>query len=191
MRTSDLLYLSIAEIHHKIKNKEMCPSDLIDASFQQMARSEKTVNAFLYVDEERTRHLAKQLDQKLMTAREHISPLFGLPYGIKDNICTQGIPTTCASKALDGYLPPLDATIYRRLVEANTVLVGKCNMDEFGMGSTTENSAYLITTNPWNYNHVPGGSSGGSAAAVAAGEIFFQSVRIRAVQSDSQQPSAV
>ena len=128
------------------------------------------VQAFLALNRE---NALKQADELEETPFEERGPLFGLPVGVKDNIVTEGIETTASSKILEGFNPIYDATVVRKLREAGMITVGKINMDEFAMGSSNENSAYKKTKNPWNLAHVPGGSSGGSAAAVAAGEVPF------------------
>ncbi len=130
------------------------------------------VQAFLQLDEERARAYAKELDEAVDGRSEH-GLLFGMPIGVKDNIVTKGLRTTCSSKILENFDPIYDATVVERLQAAEAVTIGKLNMDEFAMGSSTENSAYKATKNPWNLDTVPGGSSGGSAYAVAAGEVPF------------------
>lgn len=133
---------------------------------------EGKVQAFLTLDEENARNKAKQLDEKL-AGGDSTGILFGMPIGIKDNIVTKGVRTTCASKILENFDPIYDATVMQKLHHAETVMIGKLNMDEFAMGGSTETSHYQRTYNPWNLDYVPGGSSGGSAAAVAAGEVPF------------------
>lgn len=161
---------TIKELEEKLHNKEITAEDLVNESLNRIKEVDQEVNAFLTVDEENARAKAKQLD-----IEDDVSAkLFGIPAGIKDNIMTKGVKTTCASKFLDNFEDPLyDATVIQKLNKEKSVMVGKLNMDEFAMGSSTENSAYKITRNPWNTDHVPGGSSGGSAAAVAAGEVLF------------------
>jgi aspartyl-tRNA(Asn)/glutamyl-tRNA(Gln) amidotransferase subunit A len=133
---------------------------------------EDKVKAFLTLDEENARSKAKEMDSKLGTD-ESKGLLFGMPIGIKDNIVTKGLRTTCASKILENFNPIYDATVINKLHSADTITIGKLNMDEFAMGSSTENSGFQKTSNPWNLETVPGGSSGGSAASVAAGEVPF------------------
>jgi aspartyl-tRNA(Asn)/glutamyl-tRNA(Gln) amidotransferase subunit A len=162
----------ISELHNMLHKKEISVSDLVDESFKRIAEVEDKVQAFLTLDEENARAKAKELDEKLATENE-FGLLFGMPIGIKDNIVTKGLRTTCASKILYNFDPIYDATVMQRLHEADAITIGKLNMDEFAMGSSTENSGFQLTRNPWDLERVPGGSSGGSAAAVAAGEVPF------------------
>lgn len=155
-----------------LHKKEISVSDLVDESFKRIAKVEDKVQAFLTLNEEQARAKAKELDEKLATEKE-FGLLFGMPIGIKDNIVTKGLRTTCASKILYNFDPIYDATVMQRLHEADAITIGKLNMDEFAMGSSTENSGFQLTRNPWDLERVPGGSSGGSAAAVAAGEVPF------------------
>ncbi|HLS06780.1 MAG TPA: Asp-tRNA(Asn)/Glu-tRNA(Gln) amidotransferase subunit GatA [Bacillota bacterium] len=161
---------TIKELENKLHKKEISPSELVDLSFQQIHDVEDDVKAFITLNEEQARKQAKKLDDEPVNKAK----LFALPIGIKDNIVTKGLRTTGASQFLNNFDDPLyDATAVERLKDEQVITIGKLNMDEFGMGSTTENSSYHVTRNPWNLNHVPGGSSGGSAAAVAAGEVLF------------------
>ena len=162
----------IAELHSLIHKKEISITDLVEQSFKRIHEVDDRVQAFLTLDEENARSYAKALDETVGLDKEH-GLLFGLPIGVKDNIVTKGIRTTCASKMLASFDSIYDATVVEKLKAAQTVTIGKINMDEFAMGSSNENSAYATTRNPWNLDRVPGGSSGGSAAAVAAGEVFF------------------
>lgn len=160
---------TLKELQEKLHNKEITVTDLVDASYARIKEVDDEVKAFLTLDEENARAAAKELDEQ-----GGDNPLFGIPIGIKDNIVTKGLRTTCASKFLDNFTDPLyDATVVSKLKDKKTVTIGKLNMDEFAMGSSNENSAYFATRNPWNTDYVPGGSSGASAAAVAAGEVFF------------------
>ncbi|ULN61490.1 Asp-tRNA(Asn)/Glu-tRNA(Gln) amidotransferase subunit GatA [Bacillus velezensis] len=162
----------ITELKQMIHKKEIKISDLVDESYKRIASVDDKVQAFLQLDEERARVYAKELDEAVDGRSEH-GLLFGMPIGVKDNIVTKGLRTTCSSKILENFDPIYDATVVERLQAAEAVTIGKLNMDEFAMGSSTENSAYKATKNPWNLDTVPGGSSGGSAAAVAAGEVPF------------------
>ncbi|NRR27518.1 Asp-tRNA(Asn)/Glu-tRNA(Gln) amidotransferase subunit GatA [Bacillus velezensis] len=162
----------ITELKQMIHKKEIEISDLVDESYKRIASVDDKVQAFLQLDEERARAYAKELDEAVDGRSEH-GLLFGMPIGVKDNIVTKGLRTTCSSKILENFDPIYDATVVERLQAAEAVTIGKLNMDEFAMGSSTENSAYKATKNPWNLDTVPGGSSGGSAAAVAAGEVPF------------------
>jgi aspartyl-tRNA(Asn)/glutamyl-tRNA(Gln) amidotransferase subunit A len=163
---------SIADLHERLHKKELTVSDLVDQSYKRINEVEDKVQAFLTLNEENAREIAKNLDSKLGTD-EARGLLFGMPIGIKDNIVTQNLRTTCASKILENFDPIYDATVMQKLKQAETITIGKLNMDEFAMGSSTENSGYQKTKNPWNIETVPGGSSGGSAASVAAGEVLF------------------
>ncbi|WP_010097414.1 Asp-tRNA(Asn)/Glu-tRNA(Gln) amidotransferase subunit GatA [Ornithinibacillus scapharcae] len=161
---------SIKEIEAKLHNKEITVSDLVDTSYKRIHEVDDKVHAFLTLDEESARAKAKELDGETDTTAK----LFGIPAGIKDNIVTKGLRTTCASQFLRNFDDPLyDATVVDKLHAEKAVTIGKLNMDEFAMGSSNENSSFTPTRNPWNTDYVPGGSSGGSAAAVAAGEVLF------------------
>jgi aspartyl-tRNA(Asn)/glutamyl-tRNA(Gln) amidotransferase subunit A len=163
----------ISELHRLLHKKEISVSDLVDESFRRIGEVEEKVQAFLTLNEENARAKAKELDDKLAKEENNFGTLFGMPIGIKDNIVTKGLRTTCASKILYNFDPIYDATVMERLNEAGAITIGKLNMDEFAMGSSTENSGFQLTRNPWDLERVPGGSSGGSAAAVAAGEVPF------------------
>ncbi|WP_368658343.1 Asp-tRNA(Asn)/Glu-tRNA(Gln) amidotransferase subunit GatA [Metabacillus halosaccharovorans] len=162
----------ISELKELLHKKEITVSDLVDESYQRIQAVDDKVGAFLALNEENARSYAKELDEAL-DSRNEFGLLFGMPIGVKDNIVTKGLRTTCASKILENFDPIYDATVVKHLQNAEAVTIGKLNMDEFAMGSSTENSGYKPTRNPWNLETVPGGSSGGSAAAVAAGEVPF------------------
>lgn len=167
-----LFQYRLPELHNMLQGKEISVSELTEQSLAAIAERDSKVHAFLTLNEEGARQSARALDDKLASGAER-GLLFGLPAGIKDNIVTKGLRTTCASKFLDNFQPIYDATVVSKLRQADAVTVGKLNMDEFAMGGSNENSAYGAVRNPWNLEHVPGGSSGGSAAAVAAGEVLF------------------
>lgn len=161
---------TIRELEEKLHNKEINVQDLVEESYNRIKEVDGDVHAFLTLNEDEARVKAKELDE----AEDKSASLFGMPAGIKDNIMTKGLRTTCASQFLDNFNDPLyDATVVEKLNKENIVNIGKLNMDEFAMGSSNENSSYTPTRNPWNTDYVPGGSSGGSAAAVAAGEVLF------------------
>ncbi|WP_462412775.1 Asp-tRNA(Asn)/Glu-tRNA(Gln) amidotransferase subunit GatA [Neobacillus sp. Marseille-QA0830] len=162
----------VSDLHELLQKKELKVADLVDESYKRIQDVEDKVQAFLTLDEERARQTAKSLDDKL-EADPAAGLLFGMPIGLKDNLVTKGLRTTCASKILENFDPIYDATVVQKLQQAETVTIGKLNMDEFAMGSSNENSGFQKTRNPWNLDRVPGGSSGGSAAAVAAGEVLF------------------
>lgn len=163
---------SLKELQGLLLKKEISVSDLVDTSFKRIEQVDETVGAFLTLNEESARQQAKMLDEALAKGEVQGS-LFGMPIGVKDNIVTKNLRTTCASKILENFDPIYDATVVQKLQQAGTVTIGKLNMDEFAMGSSNENSAYKTVRNPWNTDCVPGGSSGGSAASVAAGEVLF------------------
>ena len=162
----------VSDLHELLHKKEMTVSDLVNESYKRIQEVDDKVQAFLTLDEEKARATAKNLDEKLGTD-ESKGLLFGMPIGVKDNIVTKDLRTTCASKILENFDPIYNATVVDQLHKAETITIGKLNMDEFAMGSSNENSYFKKTRNPWNLDTVPGGSSGGSAASVAAGEVLF------------------
>lgn len=160
---------SIRELHDQLIRKERSAVEITKEALSRIEQLEPKLHSFICVTADRALEQARQVDAKI-AAGDDIGPLAGIPVGIKDNMCTRGIPTTCASRMLENFVPPYESTVTEKLLQAGAICVGKTNLDEFAMGSSTENSAFQRTANPWDLERVPGGSSGGSAAAVAAGE---------------------
>jgi aspartyl-tRNA(Asn)/glutamyl-tRNA(Gln) amidotransferase subunit A len=165
---SDFTQLTIHEAYGLLREKQLSSVELTGAYLARLKKVEPSVRAFVTVTEELALQQARRADEAIAAGR--IGPLTGIPLAIKDVICTRGVRTTCSSKMLENFVPPYDATVMEKLNAAGAVMLGKANMDEFAMGSSTENSAFFPTRNPWDLERVPGGSSGGSAVAVAAGE---------------------
>ena len=169
--TTDHNQLTIHEVHQLLKSKELSSVELTKATLKRIHNLEPKVHAFVTITDDLALKQAQRADELIVAG--DLSPLTGIPVLIKDNMCTKGILTTCSSKMLENFVPPYDATVVERLLALGAVIIGKANMDEFAMGSSTENSALFTTHNPWDFSRVPGGSSGGSAAAVAAGETIY------------------
>lgn len=184
----DITALSATELGEKIKKKEISVVEAVKAQIEKIKGLDEEYGCYITVMEEEAYKRAELVQQEIDKGEYADSPLAGVPVAVKDNICTKGVKTTCASNILSNFIPPYNATVVEKLEAAGAVIIGKTNMDEFAMGSTTETSHFKITKNPRNTSHVPGGSSGGSAAAVAAGEAFY------ALGSDTggsiRQPSA-
>lgn len=168
----ELYNLSIREAHALLRAGKVSSVELTRAALERIRQTDPHLHAYVTVVEEMALEQAKKADERFRTG-ENLTLLTGIPFGVKDCISTRGVRTTCASRILENYIPPYNATVMERLSAAGAVLIGKQNMDEFGMGSSCENSAFFPTRNPWNLDRVPGGSSGGSAAAVAAGQGLF------------------
>ena len=164
-----ILELTAVELGKKIKDKEITVVEATKAALEQIKAVESDVHGYVSYDEESALKRAEEV-QKGIDDGTYTGPLAGVPIAIKDNICTKGYTTTCSSKILENFVPTYSAQAVENLIKEGVVFLGKTNMDEFAMGSTTETSAYGVTRNPWDLEHVPGGSSGGSAAVVAAGE---------------------
>lgn len=159
--------LSITRLKDKLESGEVTSVDLIEEYFKRIEKYDNSIKAFLTLNKEEALKKAKEIDEKRKNG-EQLGYLAGIPVAIKDNISTKGLKTTCASNIIKDYIPPFDATVIENLKNADAIIIGKTNLDEFAMGSSTETSAFQITKNPWDISRVPGGSSGGSAAAVAS-----------------------
>ena len=166
-----LYALTIHEAHDLLRRREVSSLELTTSVLEKIEDSDQQIRAYITATPEVALEQARQADRTI--AAGDIGPLTGIPVALKDNICTKGVLTTCSSKILENFVPPYDATVVERLRQAGSVLVGKTNMDEFAMGSSTDYSAFFPTHNPWDLSRVPGGSSGGSAAAVLANETIF------------------
>jgi aspartyl-tRNA(Asn)/glutamyl-tRNA(Gln) amidotransferase subunit A len=168
---NDLHQLTISQAHQLLKERKISALELTRASLAHLAKVEDKVQACVTTIEDAALEQAKEADKAISSGK--IKPLTGIPALIKDVICTRGIKTTCSSKILENFIPPYDATVIEKLKASNAVVLGKTNMDEFAMGSSTENSAFSPTRNPWDLDRVPGGSSGGSAVAVSTDEAIY------------------
>ena len=167
-----LIYESMKRQSEMLKAKEISSVELTNAYLDQIEKTDEALGAYLFVDREGALKSARRVDEKRLIG-EHLGSLAGIPMGLKDNICTTDMPTTCASKMLEGYMSPFDSTVVTLLKDAGAVILGKLNMDEFAMGASTENSYFKKTRNPVLPDRVPGGSSGGSAAAVAGHQAAY------------------
>lgn len=167
-----LMSLTAVELGKQIQKKEVTAVDATREALAAIDACEKSVHSFVTVDAERALQRAQEVQEQIASG-SLTSPLAGVPVAIKDNMCTKGLKTTCSSKILYNFIPTYTSEAVLRLERAGAIILGKTNMDEFAMGSTTETSAYGVTKNPWNTGHVPGGSSGGSCAAVAAEECAY------------------
>jgi aspartyl-tRNA(Asn)/glutamyl-tRNA(Gln) amidotransferase subunit A len=168
----ELNNLTIREAHEMLINKQISSVELTTSVLEKIQKTDPKIHAYLTVTEHQALEQAQLADDRLY-AKDQVTPLAGIPFAVKDCISTRNIRTTCGSKILENYIPQYDATIIRKLRNAGAIILGKHNMDEFGMGSSCENSAFFITKNPWDLDRVPGGSSGGSAASVSAGSSLF------------------
>ncbi|KUO53586.1 MAG: glutamyl-tRNA amidotransferase [Desulfitibacter sp. BRH_c19] len=168
----ELYNYTITEIQDKLKSNEISVTDVTKSVLKRIEKSDSKVKAYIEVTGEKALQAAKEIDDEIHSEKK-LSPLAGIPMAIKDNMCIDGIKTTCGSKILENFVSPYNATVIEKLNAQKAILLGKLNMDEFAMGSSTENSAFFKTCNPWDLKKVPGGSSGGSAASVASDEAFF------------------
>ncbi|MFN3967073.1 MAG: amidase, partial [Endomicrobiia bacterium] len=159
---------SAIAIKEKIKNREISAIKVTEYFLDRIKKIDPKINSFISVFESDALSCAEKIDSEIKSGKNS-GELAGLPIAIKDNICVRGQPTTCASKILENYIAPYNATVIEKLNVAGAIIIGKTNMDEFAMGSSTENSSFKITKNPWNIDYIPGGSSGGSAACISAG----------------------
>lgn len=165
----ELFELSAHELHSKLEKKEISAEEIVKSVLGRISKVENSVSAFMTINIGQAISRAKEIDGQIASGKQ-LTALTGIPIAIKDNLCTRGILTTASSKILQNYIPPYNATVVEKILQAGAIPIGKTNLDEFAMGSSTENSAYKVTKNPWNLGTVPGGSSGGSAASIAADE---------------------
>jgi aspartyl-tRNA(Asn)/glutamyl-tRNA(Gln) amidotransferase subunit A len=164
--------LTVHELGDLLRDKKVSSTELTKAVLNRISKVEPKVGSYITINSDEALKRAEEIQDKINRG-EALSPLAGIPMALKDNMCTEGVPTTCASKMLNNFVPPYNSTVASKLQSEDTVLLGKLNLDEFAMGSTTENSYFKCTKNPWDLERVPGGSSGGSASSVAAGEVIF------------------
>src|ERR1041384_1159332 len=163
-----LAQLTLHDAADRLRKREFTAVELTEAVYERISETEPRVGAYLTLAHDKALEDAARADE--MLKQNHAGPVLGIPLAIKDNVLTKGLRTTCASKILGDFIPPYDATVIGKIRSAGAVIIGKTNLDEFAMGSSAENSAFFPTHNPWNLERIPGGSSGGSAAAVAADE---------------------
>jgi len=168
----ELFELTAHELHAKLDRKETSAEEIVKSVLGRISRVENSVSAFMTINIDEAITKAKEIDEQIANGKQ-LTALTGIPIAIKDNLCTRGILTTASSKILRNYIPPYNATVVEKILQAGAIPIGKTNLDEFAMGSSTENSAYKVTKNPWNLGTVPGGSSGGSAACIAANEAIL------------------
>ncbi|RKD28997.1 Asp-tRNA(Asn)/Glu-tRNA(Gln) amidotransferase subunit GatA [Thermohalobacter berrensis] len=168
----DLNNFTIHELRDKLRKKEISSEELVNRYFKRIEKVEGKVESYITLTKEEALKKAKEVDEKLAKGEE-LGDLAGIPVAVKDNIVTEGVKTTCGSKMLENFVPPYDATVTKKLKDEDAIILGKTNLDEFAMGSSTENSAFKTTKNPWDLSRVPGGSSGGSAAAVVSDEAVY------------------
>ncbi len=168
MNNNNLNFLPAHKLNKMLKNREISSRDIVASILSAIEKVDDKINAYIRVEKEGMLKDAEKVD-KYISGGGTLQDFTGIPIAIKDNICTQGITTTCASKILQNYVSVYDATVIKKLKKQNYILTGKANMDEFAMGSSNENSAFGVVRNPWDTGRVPGGSSGGPAASVAAG----------------------
>ncbi len=167
----ELYSQTISELRDLLDRKEVSVKEVVNSIYQRIDRVEEKIKAFVTITEDKALEMAEKAQKKLNSEETQESKsILGIPVAIKDNMCTKGIRTTCSSKILYNFIPPYESTVTSRLIEHGYVLIGKTNLDEFAMGSSTENSGFHVTRNPWDLERAPGGSSGGSAAAVASDE---------------------
>lgn len=164
--------MTIHELHALLRSRQVSATEIVESVYNRINQVEGVIQSYVTLNKNKALEMARLVDTSLYNG-DDLPPLAGIPMGLKDNICTKGIPTTCSSRILQNFVPPYDATVTEKLAAVNAVLVGKLNMDEFAMGSSTENSGFFPTRNPWDPQTVPGGSSGGPAAAVAADELIY------------------